>query len=61
VTDQVRKVRYWSSGTPCMRATGVDTHAAVPKEENANSLVSAAKASNSAPRQKKIALGQPDK
>jgi hypothetical protein len=30
-----RQVRYWSSGTPCMRSTNVDTHAVKTPEVGA--------------------------
>ena len=46
-TGEKRVVRYWSSGTPCMRSTGVDTFAVPTPEEAA--AAAAAKA-NLAPK-----------
>ena len=50
-TGEMRVVRYWSSGTPCMRSTGVEEHAVRTEEEAAALAMSKTKKANSGPVQ----------
>jgi hypothetical protein len=49
LTGTSRTVRYWSSGTPCMRSTGVDAHAVRTTEETAAAAAAKVKLSSGTP------------
>jgi len=50
LTDSVRPVRYWSSGTPCMRSTNVDAHAARTDEDAAAAVAAKVKTKTGPPK-----------